>query len=58
MKESWVFLPPPSLSLRPRRRKGRGRSNRSDVPAGRRANCEEDEDLGDGGAGGEVTSVQ
>lgn len=33
---SWVFLlPPPSPSLPPRRRKGRGRSNRSDVPAGR-----------------------
>lgn len=31
--ESWVFLlPPPSPSLLPRRRKGRGRSNRSDVP--------------------------
>lgn len=33
---SWVFLlPPPSPSLPPRRRKGRGRSNRSDVPEGR-----------------------
>lgn len=33
MTESWVFLPPPSPSLPPRRRKGRGPSNRSDVPA-------------------------
>lgn len=33
---SWVFLlPPPSPSLPPRRRKGRGQSNRSDVPEGR-----------------------
>ncbi len=41
MTESWVFLPP-SPSLPPRRRKGRGLSNRSDVPAGGRNNNEED----------------
>lgn len=40
--ESWVFLPPPSPSLQPRRRKGRGLSNRSDVPAEEENNHEED----------------
>lgn len=44
---SWVFLQPPSPSPPPHRRKGRGRSNRSDVPAGGRRKGEGDasEDL-------------
>lgn len=44
---SWVFLPPPSPSLPPRRRKGRGRSNRSDVPAGGENNQEGENDSGE-----------
>lgn len=39
---SWVFLQPPSPSPPPHRRKGRGRSNRSDVPAGGRRKGEEE----------------
>lgn len=39
---SWVFLQPPSPSPPPHRRKGRGRSNRSDVPAGGRRKSEEE----------------